>query len=178
VQSGRDKVLQDMQRGYDAAYYRRIVAKARAVRPDLYLTTDLLVGFPTETDEDYAATLALVNEIGFDDAFMFAYSPRPGTHAALNFAESLSLKEKRARLNDLISRQRQIAASRNERYLGQELEVIVEQQSKTGAVTRTAFNKPVYLQELKTPIGRYTRVRITGVKTSSFSGEEVQATGP
>jgi tRNA-2-methylthio-N6-dimethylallyladenosine synthase len=174
LQSGSDHVLEDMRRGYDVERFTRIVATARAVRPDLYLTTDLLVGFPTETEADFAATLQLVEQLGFDDAFMFAYSPRPGTYATRKYPDSLSRAEKLDRLSTLIAQQRAAAAQRNQRYLGQELEVIVEKRTDDGAVARTNFNKPVRLGAVQTRPGHYTRVRITQVRVTSFDGEEVQ----
>ena len=138
------------------------------------LTTDLLVGFPTETEADYRATLALVEEIGFDDAFMFAYSERPGTLAARKYEDALPRSEKHARLNDLIARQRELGAARNRRYVGRTLDAIIEHADEHGAVARTAFNKPVQLAGARTAVGQYARVRITASKVSSFSGEEVR----
>jgi len=173
VQSGSDKVLEEMRRQYDTDQYRRMVAKARRERPDLYLTTDLLVGFPTETDEDFEQTMAFAEEIGFDDAFMFAYSPRPGTHSVRTYPDRLSREQKIARLSKLIAAQRAQSAERSKRYLGQELEVIIEQSSGEGIVARTAFNKPVHLAAARTPVGQFARARITGVRVSAFLGEEV-----
>ena len=173
VQSGSDKVLEEMRRQYDTDQYRRMVAKARSERPDLYLTTDLLVGFPTETDEDFEQTLQLVEEIGFDDAFMFAYSPRPGTHSVRTFPDRLNREQKIARLSKLITMQRAQSAERSKRYIGQELEVIIEQRNGEGTVARTAFNKPVHLAGSRAPIGQFARVKVTGVRVSAFVGEEV-----
>lgn len=173
VQSGSDRVLEDMRRQYDTDQYRRMVSKARQERPDLYLTTDLLVGFPTETDEEFEQTLALVEEIGFDDAFMFAYSPRPGTHSVRTYPDKLNREQKIARLSKLITMQRAQSAERSKRYIGQELEVIIEQRNGKGTVARTAFNKPVHLAGSRAPIGQFARVRITGVRVSAFVGEEV-----
>lgn len=173
VQSGSDKVLGEMRRQHDVAHFRRIVAQARACRPDLFLTTDLLVGFPTETEADYQATLELIEEIGFNDAFMFAYSERPGTHSAENYPDILTREQKIARLTRLIACQREIAAGVNSRYLGQVLPVIIEKADTQGAVARTAFNKPVKLAATRTPVGQYSHVRVEGVKVSSFTGVEV-----
>lgn len=173
VQSGSDRVLDDMRRQYDTDQYRRMVAKARRERPDLYLTTDLLVGFPTETDADFEQTLALVEEIGFDDAFMFAYSPRPGTHSVRTHPDKLNREQKIARLSRLIALQRAQSAERSKRYIGQELETIIEQSNVEGTIARTAFNKPVHLAESRTPVGQFARVRITGVRVSAFVGEEI-----
>jgi tRNA-2-methylthio-N6-dimethylallyladenosine synthase len=175
VQSGSDKVLGEMRRQYDTDQYRRMVRKARHERPDLYLTTDLLVGFPTETNEDYEQTLALVEEIGFDDAFMFAYSPRPGTHSVRVHPDSIPREEKIARLSRLIAMQRAQSAERSKRYIGQELETIIESSTAEGAVARTAFNKPVHMAEARTPVGQFARVRITGVRVSGFTGEELHS---
>lgn len=173
VQSGSDKVLADMRRGHDVATYKRVVEKARACRPDLYLTTDLLVGFPTETDEDFAATLRLVEEIGFDDAFMFAYSARPNTPAARELPDCLPRQQKVERLSRLIAQQRSLSADRHQRYVGRSLPVIIEQRHDDGsAVARTAFNKPVQLATCSTRPGAYARVRITSAKVSSFGGCE------
>jgi len=198
LQSGSDRVLADMRRGYTAAHYRRMVAKARACRPDLYLTTDLLTGFPTETEADFREMLAFAAEIGFDDAFMFAYSERPGTHAAQSHPDRLSRAEKMARLSELIARQRSISAERHRRFIGAELPVIIEHTAlpvggalappgiggnelpptgsgvgATEAVARTAFNKIVRLPATIRKPGEYSRVRITAAKVSSFDGEEI-----
>lgn len=173
LQSGSDRVLSEMRRGHTTADYRRIVAKARECRPDLYLTTDLLVGFPTESEADFEQTLALAEQIGFDDAFMFAYSERPGTIAARKFGDPLAREEKLRRLNELIARQRAWGAARNQRYVGQRLEVIVERREDGGAVARTAFNKPVRLaRSLRTP-GEFATVEISAAGVSSFTGNEV-----
>jgi tRNA-2-methylthio-N6-dimethylallyladenosine synthase len=174
LQSGSDKVLSEMRRQHDMERYRRLVAKAREVRPDLYLTTDLLVGFPTETEEDFEQTLAAAAEIGFDDAFMFAYSERPGTHSARVYgAQDLPREVKIRRLSLLIEQQRRQSAERSQRYVGQELEVIVEQVAEDAVIARTAFNKPVRLASCVTPVGGFTRAKIDAVKVSSFIGTEV-----
>ena len=129
------------------------VAKARECRRDLFLTTDLLVGFPTETDKDYRATLGLAEELGFNDAFMFAYSERPHTIAARRYEDAVPRAEKLRRLNELIHKQRAWSAARNRSYLGQALPVIVEHADQHGAVARTAFNKPIQLGQVRTAVG-------------------------
>ncbi len=176
VQSGSDKVLTDMRRQHDVATYKRMVARARECRPDLYLTTDLLVGFPTETDEDYRRTLELVEEVGFDDAFMFAYSERPGTHSARNHPDSLSRAQKIERLSRLIELQRRRGGERNQRYVGQVLPVIIESCHDDGSATaRTAFNKPVRLARCSRDVRTHGRVLITAARGTGFEGEEVSA---
>ncbi|MEZ5337422.1 MAG: MiaB/RimO family radical SAM methylthiotransferase [bacterium] len=173
IQSGSDRVLTDMKRKHDVATYRRMVAKARAVRPDLYLTTDILVGFPTETEADYRETYALMEEIGFDDAFMFAYSERPGTHSARHFPDLLSREVKIRRLSEIIELQRKTSAERSLRYIGQELEIIIEAVNPDGAIGRTSFNKPVYMPKTDKAVGEYSRALIRGVRVSAFTGEEI-----
>lgn len=174
VQSGSDKVLGEMRRQYDTAQFRRMVKLAREARPDLYLTTDLLVGFPTETEEDFQQTLDFAAEIGFDDAFMFAYSPRPGTHSVRVYPDVLPREEKVRRLSLLIAQQRAQSSKRSQRYLGQELTVIIEQRDDSGVTARTAFNKPVHLLASQRQPGEFSRVRISGVKVSAFEGEEIE----
>lgn len=171
LQSGSDAVLEEMRRGHDVAHYIKVVAMARECRPDLYLTTDILVGYPTETEADFERTLALVEAVGFDDAFMFAYSPRPGTRSAELYREGLPREVKMSRLHRLIARQRELGAARNARYLGQVLPVIVEQATERGLIARTAFNKPVKLPPGAAEVGSYASARITSTHTSSFGGE-------
>ncbi len=173
IQSGSDKVLSDMRRKHDVATYRRMVEKARSVRPDLYLTTDILVGFPTETEADYRETYALMEEIGFDDAFMFAYSERPGTHSARHFPDMLSREVKIRRLSEVIELQRRTSAERSRRYIGEELDVVIEAVNEEGAVARTSFNKPIYMPGTARQVGEYSRARIMTVRVSAFTGEEI-----
>jgi tRNA-2-methylthio-N6-dimethylallyladenosine synthase len=173
IQSGSDSVLDAMKRKHDVASYRRMVAKAREVRPDLYLTTDILVGFPTETEADFRRTYQLMEEIGFDDAFMFAYSERPGTHSARQHPDVLSREVKIRRLSEVIELQRRTSAERSLRYIGEELEVIIESVNEDGAVARTSFNKPVFMPKTEKAAGEFSRVRIQTVRVSAFTGEEI-----
>jgi tRNA-2-methylthio-N6-dimethylallyladenosine synthase len=173
VQAGSDAVLQRMRRGYTVAEYERWVEKARAARPDVFLTTDFICGFPGETDGDFARTLALVERVRFNDAFMFAYSPREGTAAAELDGEVL-LAERKRRLNELIALQRRIAQEVNAKYVEQVLDAIVEEAGAQRAVARTAFNKPVVLPRTHRASGEFTQVRVTEVVVSSFKGEEVE----
>lgn len=171
IQSGSDKVLADMRRGHTTDQYRKLVAKAREVRPGLYLTTDLLVGFPTETDADFQQTLDFVQEIGFDDAFMFAYSERPGTHSARKHPDVLSRPEKIERLTKLIEMQRNIGRERNQRYVGQTLDVLIETAANGSATGRTAFNKPVKLPMCACTPGKIVKAKILFAKGTTFTGE-------
>jgi len=172
VQAGSNAVLARMRRGYSVEAYERWVERVRAARPDVFLTTDFICGFPGETEEDFAQTLALVERVRFNDAFMFAYSPREGTAAAKLDGE-VPVAERKRRLNELIALQRRIAQEANAKYAGLTLDAIVEQAGGQRAVARTAFNKPVVLPRTRRAPGEFTRVRITEVVVSSFKGEEV-----
>ncbi len=171
VQSGSDRVLERMRRGYTADAYIAWAQKARDARPGLFLTTDFMCGFPGETDDDFAQTMALVERVRFNDAFMFAFSPREGTPAA-KMDGQLPLKVRKERLAALIELQRRIAHEANTSYIGQVMDAIVEENTPKRAVVRTAFNKPVALAQCSRAPGEFTRVRITAVAVSSFKGEE------
>jgi tRNA-2-methylthio-N6-dimethylallyladenosine synthase len=171
VQSGSDSVLECMRRGYTAAAYIEWAQKARTARTGLFLTTDFVCGFPGETDEDFAQTLALAERVRFNDAFTFAFSPREGTPAA-GMDGQLPPKVRKERLAALIELQRRIAHEVNTSYIGQVMDAIVEENTPKRAVVRTAFNKPVSLAQCSRAPGQFTRVRITAVAVSSFKGEE------
>ncbi len=171
AQSGSDSVLARMRRGYTAAAYMEWARKARKARPGLFLTTDFICGFPGETDGDFEQTLALAEKVRFNDAFMFAFSPREGTPAA-KMDGQLPLKVRKERLAALIELQRRIAHEENASYIGQVMDAIVEQNTPKRAVARTAFNKPIALAQCSRAPGEMTRVRITAVAVSSFKGEE------
>jgi tRNA-2-methylthio-N6-dimethylallyladenosine synthase len=125
LQSGSDRVLAAMRRRYDAADYRRVVARLRAARPDVALTTDLIVGFPGESDADFAATLALVREVGFVDAFSFKYSPRPGTRAAA-LPDAVPPDVAQARLEALQDLLRELTLAAHRCRVGTRTAVLVE----------------------------------------------------
>jgi len=126
VQSGDDTVLKRMARGYQTRHYRAIVEQARDLMPDLGLATDVIVGFPGETEAAYMNTRALVEEMEFDVVHIAMYSPRPGTFAATRMADDVPQPEKLRRLNDLLAVQRQIAARKTARWVGRDVEVLVE----------------------------------------------------
>jgi tRNA-2-methylthio-N6-dimethylallyladenosine synthase len=125
VQSGSDAVLARMQRGYTVAHYRDLVAELRASVADLALSTDVIVGFPDESPADFEATCALVNEIGYDQAFLFKYSARSLTRAA-KWPDSVPEEEKQRRLAHLVALQETVSATRNRRWIGRTVEVLVE----------------------------------------------------
>jgi tRNA-2-methylthio-N6-dimethylallyladenosine synthase len=126
VQSGDDTILKRMARGYQTRHYRAIVEKARNLMPDIGLVTDVIVGFPGESEAAFLKTRALLEEIQFDVVHLAMYSPRPGTFAAGRMADDVPNEEKLRRLNDLLALQRRIAASKTARWIGREVEVLIE----------------------------------------------------
>ncbi len=176
VQSGADRVLAAMKRGYTALEYKSIVRKLRAARPDISLTSDFIVGFPGETDADFAATLKLIEEIGFDGSYSFLYSARPGTPAA-ELADSTPAEVKSARLQQLqqlIDRQ---AAAISAAMVGSVQRVLVEGRSRKNAeefAARTDNNRVVNFPappQAERLIGRLIDVRITEARSHSLRGE-------
>ena len=130
VQSGSSRMLEKMRRKYDRAWYLERVARIRSLMPDCGLTTDVIAGFCSETLEDHADTLSLMEEVGFDWAFMFAYSERPGTLAQRSWPDDVPPEEKNRRLNEIIALQNRISLERYRAQIGKTLEVLVEGPSK------------------------------------------------
>jgi len=126
VQSGDDTVLKRMARGYQTRHYRAIVTRARELMPDIGLVTDVIVGFPGETEAAYMNTRRLVEEMEFDVVHIAMYSPRPGTFAATRMPDDVPHEEKLRRLNDLLALQREIAARKTARWVGRDAEVLIE----------------------------------------------------
>jgi tRNA-2-methylthio-N6-dimethylallyladenosine synthase len=126
VQSGDDWILKRMARGYQVRHYRAIVERARQLMPDLGLYTDVIVGFPGETDEMFLNTRRLMEELEFDVVHLAQYSPRPGTFAQGRWPDDVSAEEKKRRINDLLALQRGIAGRRAQRWIGRTAEVLVE----------------------------------------------------
>jgi tRNA-2-methylthio-N6-dimethylallyladenosine synthase len=173
VQSGSDRVLAAMKRGYTALEYRSIARRLRAARPDLSLTSDFIVGFPGETEADFEATLRLAAELGFDGSFSFLYSPRPGTPAA-NLPDDTppGVKNQRLqRLQALLDRQYQEAS---QAMVGTAQRVLVESVSKRRSfelAARTANNRIVNFAGDPGLIGSFVNVRISEVVSHSLRGE-------
>ena len=132
IQSGDDYILKRMARGYQVRHYRAIVERARALMPDLGLYTDVIVGFPGETQEMFESTRRVMEELEFDVVHLAMYSPRPGTHAAEKMPDDVSAEEKRRRINELLQLQRGIAARRATRWVGRTVEVLVEGADELG----------------------------------------------
>jgi tRNA-2-methylthio-N6-dimethylallyladenosine synthase len=172
VQAGADRVLAAMNRRHTAASYLRIVDKVRAVRPDIALSSDFIVGFPGETEADFAETLRLVDEVGFASAFSFKYSPRPGTPAA-ELAEQVPEEVKSERLARLQERLETHRQAFNEGTVGRSVDVLLE---KPGRYPGQLAGKSPYLQAVQMPgdghaIGDIVTVRITGMAANSLFGE-------
>ena len=177
VQSGSDRVLAMMKRGYMVAEYKAIVRKLRRVRPDIALSSDFIVGFPGETQADFDATMALVDEVGFDQSFSFVYSARPGTPAAA-LPDDVTLMEKKHRLAILQRRINELAEARSAAMVGGVERVLVTEHSKKNPAelaARTANNRVVNFQGPASLIGGFADVSITAALPNSLRGELVAA---
>jgi tRNA-2-methylthio-N6-dimethylallyladenosine synthase len=173
VQSGSDRILAAMHRGYDRARYLALVERLRARVPGLALTTDIIVGFPGETEQDFEDTLSLVEQCGFDSAFTFIYSPRRQTEAA-NLPGRIDPEVAELRMTRLVDAVQRWGRTRNEALLGRTLEVMVERPSKQhpGEVMgRTRGNKPVNFVSSARP-GDLVRVELREATSTSFKGRE------
>ncbi|HEY5764023.1 MAG TPA: tRNA (N6-isopentenyl adenosine(37)-C2)-methylthiotransferase MiaB [Rhodocyclaceae bacterium] len=173
VQSGSDRVLAAMKRGYTILEYKSVVRKLRAVRPDLSLSTDFIVGFPGETEAEFEATMKLIDEIGFDASFSFVFSPRPGTPAA-DMADSTAEAVKLARLARLQKRIDELAATVSQGMVGSIQRVLVEGVSKKHAeelAGRTDNNRIVNFAGNPRLIGHFVPVTVTAALPHSLRGE-------
>ena len=173
VQYGTDKMLKAMNRGYTTAYYKELIAKIRCEFPHASFTTDLIVGFPGETDEDFAEMLAFLKEIRYDAAYTFIYSKRSGTPAAV-MDNQVPLEIKKQRLHKLMDVQNEISLEINESLLNQTVEVMVEGPSKTDEnvyTGHTRTNKIVLWQHKDEKIGDLVQVKITHPQTWVLKGE-------
>jgi tRNA-2-methylthio-N6-dimethylallyladenosine synthase len=180
LQSGSDRVLAAMRRGYTAERYLARLAAARASVDDLAVTTDLIVGFPGETDEDFERTLEVVDRAGYDAAYTFVFSPRPGTEAAGmrdRFVAEPVVRERMARLTELVERH---ALARHEARVGRIEQVLIEGSSRKDPdvlAGRTRQNKLVHLQADADP-GSSLDVRITGAAPHWLRGEPARTRIP
>jgi len=182
MQSGSDRVLKRMLRRYTRGGYLECVAKLRAAIPGLSLTTDVIVGFPGETDEDFEETLAVVREVGFADGFTFKFSARDGTPATRMPAE-LTVPDEVAsdRLARLVETIRGISRAANLGQLGKRCEVLVEREARRGAdlmQTRTRDFKTVLVPGDASMLGQYLTVELTGTTGSTFTGQIVRERQP
>ncbi len=174
VQSGSNEVLKLMNRKYTREWYLDRVAAIRRFMPDAGISTDLFTGFHNETEEDFEQTLSLMREAGFDSAFMFKYSERPGTFASKHLPDNVSEEVKIDRLNRMIALQNELSAESNRRDVGKEMEVLVEGRSKRSAdehFGRTSQNKVVVFPKGETKPGDFVRVRILDASSATLRGE-------
>jgi tRNA-2-methylthio-N6-dimethylallyladenosine synthase len=177
VQAGHDRTLKRMLRRYTVAEYLEKIAWVREAIPGIALSTDVIVAFPGETDEEYEATLQLMRDVRFDDAYLYRYSPRDGTPATRLPADQFVPEEiGQARLERLIELHRQIQAEINRASVGTVEEVLVEKEGKRGGVQgRTEGNKVVTFDAPASLIGSFVEVRITSTSGATFAGELVEA---
>jgi tRNA-2-methylthio-N6-dimethylallyladenosine synthase len=182
MQSGSNRVLKRMLRRYTREGYLECVAKLRAAIPGLSVTTDVIVGFPGETDEDFEETLAVVREVGFADGFTFKFSPRDGTPAT-RMPSELTVPDEVAseRLARLVETLRGISRAANLGQLGKRYEVLVEKEARRGAElvqTRTRDFKTVLVPGDSSMLGQYLTVELTGTTGSTFTGQIVRERQP
>ena len=174
VQSGSDRILKLMNRKYTREWYLDRVAAIRRIVPDCGLSTDIFVGYHSETEEDHQLSLSLMREVGYDSAFMFKYSERPGTYASKHLPDDVPEEEKIRRLNELIALQTEISALQNKKDEGKEFDVLLENFSKRSRdqlMGRTEQNKAVVVDKGSHHIGETVRVRITGSTSATLLGE-------
>ena len=175
VQSGSDKILKLMNRKYTVEWYMNRVQAIRKMIPDCGLSTDIFVGYHDETEEDHRLSLDLMRTVGYDSAFMFKYSERPGTYASKHLPDNVPEEVKIRRLNELIKLQTEMAAA-NKRDEGSVFEVLVEGPSKRSREQlcgRTEQNKMVVFDKGKHHIGEFVKVRITGSTSATLFGEAI-----
>lgn len=172
VQSGSDRVLAMMKRGYTALEFKSKMRKLRKIRPDIRLSTDIIVGFPGETDKDFQDTMDLVHEMGFDTSFTFIYSPRPGTPAA-NFPDETPMDVKKQRLQILQSRLLMNAFNYSQSMIGSYQRILVTGQSKKNALQlagRTECNRVINFDGPAELIGQFVSVKIEEALPNSLRG--------
>ena len=175
VQSGSDRILKLMNRKYTREWYMDRVHAIRRIIPDCGLSTDIFVGYHSETEEDHQLSLDLMREVGYDSAFMFKYSERPGTYASKHLPDDVPEEEKIRRLNELIALQTEMSAIQNKKDEGKEFDVLVEgfsKRSREQLCGRTEQNKMVVFDKGSHHIGETVRVRITGSTSATLFGEE------
>ena len=171
IQAGSDKVLRDMNRRYTREHYLELIKKLRSAMPDIGITTDIMVGFPTETEEDFEDTLALVKEVRYSNAFTFIYSPRKGTPAAK--MEQIPYATKQARIDRLIKLQNAITKEISTDYIGKTYKVLCEDVAgkHNGMVCgRTESGRLVTFAGSKDDIGKFFDIEITEARSASLFG--------
>ena len=177
AQSGSDRILKAMNRKYTRAWYLDRIAAIRRILPDCAISTDLFCGFHSETEEDYEQTLSLMREVGYDSAFLFKYSERPGTYASKHLADDVPEEEKIRRLQGMIDLQNQLSEESNRRDIGKTFEVLIEgfsKRSREQLFGRTSQNKVVIFDKQDFHVGQFIRVKITRASSATLFGEVVK----
>ena len=167
VQSGNNDILKTMRRGYTIEHYRQLITQIRSRIPGVALSTDVIVGFPSESDQQFQQTVNLLSELRFDTVHVAAYSPRPGTTASKQFEDTIPLAEKRERLNKIEQLQESVATEINAQLLGKTVEILVEGKQKGKWQGRTQSGKLVFFSNDNDRLGQLVKVRIE--KTSPWS---------
>lgn len=176
VQSGSSRILKLMNRKYTREWYMDRVAAIKRIVPECGLSTDIFCGFHSETEEDHQLSLSLMEECGYDSAFMFKYSERPGTYASKHLSDDVSEEVKIRRLNEIIALQNRLSAESNARCIGKTYEVLVEGPSKRSReqlVGRTEQNRVVVFDRGTHHVGDFVQVKITEASSATLKGEEV-----
>lgn len=177
AQSGSDRILKAMNRKYTRAWYLDRIAAIRRILPDCAISTDLFCGFHSETEADYEQTLSLMREVGYDSAFLFKYSERPGTYASKHLPDDVPEEEKIRRLQGMIDLQNQLSEESNRRDIGKTFEVLIEgfsKRSREQLFGRTSQNKVVIFDKQDFHVGQFIQVKITRASSATLFGEVVE----
>ena len=177
AQSGSDRILKEMNRKYTRAWYLDRIAAIRRILPDCAISTDLFCGFHSETEADYEQTLSLMREVGYDSAFLFKYSERPGTYASKHLPDDVPEEEKIRRLQGMIDLQNQLSEESNRRDIGKTFEVLIEgfsKRSREQLFGRTSQNKVVIFDKQDLHVGQFIQVKITRASSATLFGEVVK----
>lgn len=178
AQSGSSRILKIMNRKYTREWYLDRIAAIRRILPDCAISTDLFCGFHSETQDEYEETLSLMREVGYDSAFMFKYSERPGTFAAKNLEDNIPEDEKVRRLQGMIDLQNKLSEESNLRDVGKVFEVLVEgfsKRSREQLFGRTSQNKVVIFDKQNFKVGQFVKVCVTGASSATLFGQPIEA---
>ena len=173
IQSGSDRILAAMKRGYTVLEYKSVIRRLKNIRPDITFSSDFIIGFPGETEEEFLKTIKLIKEIDFDQSYSFIYSKRPGTPAA-SLKDNVSMTEKKQRLNFLQETINELSKNKSKKMVGKEVEILVESMSSkyNNMVTgRTKNNKMINIPGNKDLIGKILDIKITELNNKSLKGE-------
>lgn len=177
VQSGSSRILKLMNRRYDREWYLDRIKAIKEIIPDCGISTDIFCGFHSETEEDHQESLSLMREVGFDSAFMFKYSERPGTHASKHLPDNVSEEIKLRRLAEIIETQNQLSAESNQKEIGKTFTVLVEgfsKRSREQMCGRTEKNKTVVFPKEDAKVGDFVKVKINACSSATLLGEIVK----